>query len=162
MTDSSNVALPSALTWPKKSILGIGYALLIDAAQTGGAYEVMQFVVPGGHGPPPHVHRREDESFYIVDGEFDVTIGERTLRARTGDCVHLPRGQAHSFRNATERMGTFLCWVVPGNLAGFFDAFAREWPEDDELPPPVTQDDIAKMLSAAARHDIEIVTGPPA
>lgn len=161
MIDATREVIPSALVRPERSILGIGYSLLIDSAQTGGAYEVMQFVVPVGHGPPPHVHELEDESFYIVSGEFELTLGERTLRARPGDCIHLPRRTPHSFRNVSGELATFLCWVVPGNLAGFFDAFARPWPKDDSLPPPVSDEDVARMLAAAARYRIEMPQAPP-
>jgi len=72
---------------PSESVLGIGYALLIGAEQTGGLYELMNFVVPGGHGPPRHVHRNEDECFYVVDGAIDVTVDTRTWRARRAGTV---------------------------------------------------------------------------
>jgi len=147
----------SALERPRESILGIGYSLLVSAEETAGVYELMKFVVPAGHGPPPHVHQREDESFYVVDGEFEVRLGETVFLAGPGDYVHLPRRVAHGFRNTGSMTGSFLCWVMPGNLAGFFDAFKRTWPADQDQPDPVTDDDIAKLMSAAAAHGIEIL-----
>ncbi|MEX0703569.1 MAG: cupin domain-containing protein [Planctomycetales bacterium] len=147
----------SALERPRESVLGIGYALLVSAEQTGGAYEVMKFVVPAGNGPPPHRHAREDECFYLLDGEFEITLGDRALRARAGDCIHLPRGVPHAFQNVGESLGSFLCWVVPGNLSGFFDAFKRDWPADMPHPPAVTGDDVANLLAAAEKYGIEIL-----
>lgn len=157
MSIPANEAFGTALTRPDESILGIGYSLLISAERTGGEYELMRFVVPAGHGPPPHIHEREVECFYIVDGEFEVLRGEQTIRARPGDFVHLPRNVPHAFRNTSAATGSFLCWVIPGNLAGFFDAFKRPWPADSDQPPPVTEEDIGKMLAAAAQYGIKIL-----
>jgi mannose-6-phosphate isomerase-like protein (cupin superfamily) len=144
---------------PSHSVLGIGYSLLVSSQQTGGAYELMLFLAPAGHGPPPHVHRHEDELFYILEGEFDVLFGERTLHVRPGDYIHLPRGTPHAFRNTTNRNASFLCWVTPGTLGPFFDAFQRDWPADQALPPPVGEEDINKLMAAAARHEIQILGG---
>ena len=159
MTHSLEAIAGSVLDRPTESILGIGYSLLITAQQTGGLYELMKFVVPGGHGPPPHIHQHEDECFYVIEGEFDVTAGGRSLHAVPGTYIHLPRGQAHAFRNTTTAMSSFLCWVMPGNLAGFFDAFKRPWPADAEQPTPVNDEDIQKLLAAASKYGVQILTG---
>ncbi|MCA9187908.1 MAG: cupin domain-containing protein [Pirellulaceae bacterium] len=144
---------------PNESILGIGYSLLVRAEETDGNYELMKFVVPAGAGPPPHVHQREDECFLLVDGELEVWIGGTTVPAKVGTCIHLPRGVAHAFRNVSDRQATFLCWVTPGNLAGFFDAFKTTWPTDTESPPSVNESSIAKMLAVAPDFGIDIMTG---
>src|SRR5262245_49481603 len=123
MRKSHMTTTGSALERPTDSILGMGYALLISAEQTGGQYELMKFTVPGRQGPPPHVHHNEEECFYVIDGEFDVRIGDATVHAKPGSYIHMPRNVAHGFRNTTDSTGSFLCWVMPGNLAGFFDAF---------------------------------------
>ena len=149
----------SAWERPTSSILGIGYRLVIPADQTDGAYELMQFVVPKNHGPAPHVHHREDECFYVVDGEFEVSVGDQRIPAPAGTCIHLPRNVPHTFLNLSDSMSTFLCWVLPGQLAGFFAAFQRDWPTDQDQPDPVTEDDISRLMAAAAQHDIEILAG---
>jgi hypothetical protein len=51
-----------------------------------------------------------------------------------------------------------LCYVVPGNLEGFFAAFARDWPAGDADPPPVTGEDIEKLMAAAAKYELQILT----
>jgi quercetin dioxygenase-like cupin family protein len=145
---------------PTQSILGIGYTLLASASQTGGTYELMQFVVPPGAGPPPHAHKNEDESFYIVEGEFEVFLGGQTRRLSAGDFVHLPRNLPHAFRNVGATTGRFLCYVVPGNLAGFFAMVARDWPASEASPPPVTDDDIGKLMAAAAKYELTILPPP--
>ena len=72
---------------------------LITGEETGGAFFMAEVSVPPGGGPPPHVHTREDESFYLQQGTLTIQIGDKTLTASPGDFVHLPRGIVHSFRN---------------------------------------------------------------
>ena len=141
---------------PEESILGIGYSLLVSGAQTGGAYDLMLFVAPPGSGPPPHVHTQEDELFYIVDGEFEVLRGDETIPVKAGDYVCLPRNIVHAFKNTGQTTARFLCWVTPGNLEGFFDAFKRQWPAGDDVPPPPNDEDIGKLLAAAPQYGIEM------
>ncbi len=50
-----------------------------------------------GTEPPPHVHSREDELFYVLDGEFDVYVGEEVFKVKTGECVFLPKFEPHAF-----------------------------------------------------------------
>jgi mannose-6-phosphate isomerase-like protein (cupin superfamily) len=50
-----------------------------------------------GTEPPPHVHSREDELFYLLDGEFDVYVGEEAFKVKTGECVFLPKFEPHAF-----------------------------------------------------------------
>jgi len=144
---------------PNESILGIGYSLLISSEETGGMYELMKFVVPPGGGPPPHIHHNEEECFYLVEGEIDVLIGEQTIHAQPGAYIHLPREVSHAFRNVSDKTASFLCWVMPGNLAGFFNAFKRPWPADADQPTPVNDEDIGKMLAVARTFHINILTG---
>lgn len=157
MTSDSDLIAGSALERATEAIVGIGYRLLISAEQTGGAYELIQFVVPAGHGPPLHRHQHEDEMFYVTVGELEITYGGAAQRGGPGTYVHLTRGIPHTFKNIGRETATFLCWVVPGNLGGFFDAFKRPWPAGEIHPPAVTEEDIGKLLEAARRYDIEIL-----
>src|SRR5690349_10059019 len=55
--------------------------------ETGGAYAVLEQKIPPGHGPPLHVHRHKTEIFYVLDGRFEITIGERKVSATAGAIV---------------------------------------------------------------------------
>lgn len=155
MPDDFQVVLSDTRKRSTESILGIGYALLVDAARTGGAYELMKFDVPTGVGPPLHVHQNEDEAFFLVEGQLTVFVGEERVQAEPGNFVHLPRHVPHGFQNTSGRFASFLCWVMPGNLAGFFDAFKRPWPEESDRPAPVDEADVGRMMAAAATFQIE-------
>ena len=65
-------------------VLGAMSTFKVESSQTGGAYAVLEQQVPAGHGPPLHVHRRETEIFYILEGDFELTIGEQKVAASAG------------------------------------------------------------------------------
>ena len=60
---------------------GDHYTFLVTGEETGGAYFVMQALVPPGGGPPPHIHTREDETFYLLEGQVEFLFGEETIVA---------------------------------------------------------------------------------
>ena len=76
---------------------GDRYTFLVTGAETGGAYFAMEAVVPPGGGPPPHIHRQEDETFYVVEGDVEFLLGDRIVIATEGDFVNVPRGALHRF-----------------------------------------------------------------
>ncbi len=66
------------------AIVGDVYRFLATGAETGGAYASFEALVPPGGGPPPHVHTREAESFYVLEGEITFRAGDETMRAAAG------------------------------------------------------------------------------
>jgi mannose-6-phosphate isomerase-like protein (cupin superfamily) len=80
----------------------------VTAEQTGGAYSLFEGTVPPGGAAPPHIHHREDESFYVVEGEFEFTRDGESIRAAAGSLVYVPRGSLHAFENVGESTGTLL------------------------------------------------------
>ena len=77
------------------SISAIGIPLTFKAVgrDTGGAYSLLEFNI-AGEGPPPHVHKNEDEAWYVLEGELTVRLGERTVKAAAGSFISAPRGCA--------------------------------------------------------------------
>ncbi len=89
---------------------GDRYTFLVTGAQTNGGYFIMEAIIPPGGGPPRHIHHREEESLYLLEGILDITLGEKKVKATTGDFVQIPRGTIHAFLNAgctTARMLLF-------------------------------------------------------
>jgi mannose-6-phosphate isomerase-like protein (cupin superfamily) len=81
------------------AVVGDVYRFLATGDETDGRYATWEALVPPGGGPPPHVHSREEESFYVLEGEVVFTVnGERTV-ATAGTFANLPVGSLHSFRN---------------------------------------------------------------
>jgi hypothetical protein len=55
------------------------YRMKASGAQTGGLFSLVEVSTPQGSGPPPHVHEREDEAFYVLEGSYEVTVGDGRL-----------------------------------------------------------------------------------
>lgn len=125
--------------------------LLATAAETGGAFALVEETVRAGLEPPPHVHTREDEAFYLIDGDVEFQVGERTLRATPGTFVFLPRGVPHAFRVLTPT-ARLLVLLTPGGFERFFQEMARPLTDD---PAPPTPDEFGRLLATAPTYGIQ-------
>src|SRR5213080_4523990 len=84
-------------------VVGDVYRFLATGADTDGKYALWEAIVPPGGGPPPHVHSREEEGFYVLDGEITFTMGDQRLVAGAGVFANMPIGTPHSFKLARRR-----------------------------------------------------------
>ncbi len=133
----------------------------VTAEQTGGAYSLFEGTVPPGGGAPAHIHHREDESFYVVEGEFEFTRDGETIRAGAGSLVYVPRGILHAFENVGENTGTLLLSQTPGGLHELFFEEVGEEAADGATPPvPANPPDLSALVAAAARYGTEVPTPP--
>ncbi len=123
---------------------------------TGGAYSFTDSVVPSGGGAPPHVHHREDEAFWVLEGELEVQVGENTFRSRAGSFVHLPRDIQHAYQNVGTGPARFLTLMVPAGLEKFFEEVGKP-ATDQSSPPPFEEEDIDKLLAVAPKYGVEIL-----
>jgi quercetin dioxygenase-like cupin family protein len=130
-----------------------------SAQTTGGEVAVLEQTAPQGAGSPLHIHHREHEWFYVVEGELTFWVGGETVVAPTGSFVFGPKGIPHTFVVSSEQ-ARFLLVTEPAG----FDEFTRAAGEPAqrlEIPPPPTEaPDIAALTALAAEYGIEI-TGPP-
>jgi mannose-6-phosphate isomerase-like protein (cupin superfamily) len=116
---------------------------LADSADTNGAYCLLEAHARAGSEPPPHVHSREDELFYILEGRLDIYVGDDVLAAGVGGCVFLPRFKPHAFiiRSPSLRM---LALFTPGGIEEKFRSVSAPVKDlglpDMALPHPSTQD----------------------
>jgi quercetin dioxygenase-like cupin family protein len=88
--------------------------------ETGGAYAILEQKIPAGHGPPLHVHRHETEIFYVLEGQFEIIVGEQKVHAAAGAMVVGPRDIPHTFRNVGPQDARLLLTVIPGRFANYF------------------------------------------
>lgn len=141
--------------------LGTLMTVKAGAAQTAGAYMVVECLLAPGFGPPPHIHRQDDEAFYILAGELSGFCGERTWRGGPGAFVFLPRGIPHGFRVEGDTPARVL---QLGNGSGFerFIAEAGVPARAPSLPPPASPEEIARMLATAPKYAIDILPPPTA
>ena len=133
------------------------YRFLVSGAQTGGAYFVMEALVPPGGGPPPHIHRNEDETFYIVEGESEFRLGDDLVTARAGDFVNIPRGSVHRFCNASSEPARMILTFTPANIEHFFEETLERALDPSQAPPDNVAEVAARYAAAAPRSGIEFV-----
>jgi quercetin dioxygenase-like cupin family protein len=117
----------------------------------------MEAIIPPGGGPPLHIHHREQESFYLLKGTLDITLGEKKLRATTGDFVQIPRGAVHAFRNAGSTTARMLLFFSPAGMENYFESVLEPVQNRSAAIPPVTHALIARMVGAGPKHGIEFV-----
>jgi quercetin dioxygenase-like cupin family protein len=143
----------------KKSVAVVGsvYKYLATGEDTGGEYSLFEALVPPKDpGPPPHIHKNEDEAFYVLEGEFSVFLGSEEFRAKPGDFISLPRGIRHSFRSDSDDVGRMLVIVSPSGFEKFFDAVGEPVDDDTIPPPPPSEEHIRKVIEEAPRFGIEL------
>jgi quercetin dioxygenase-like cupin family protein len=133
----------------------LGHTVTIKLAQqmTEGEYYVFEVVTPPGHGIPPHVHSKEDEVIQVLEGDYEIRLGEQTYQAKPGALIHFPRYIPHAFRNVGPEPGVTLWAVIPGsNFEKFFEELGA-------LPvggPP----DMAKVAAIFGKYEIELLPLP--
>ncbi len=126
---------------------------------TGGAYSLTDSMVPPQGGPPPHIHHREDEAFWVLEGELEVLVGEDRFKAGAGSFVHLPKGVLRSYQNVGTGPARFLTLMVPAGLEKFFEEVGKPG-TDLSSPPPFEEEDIDKLLVVAPKYGVEIPPPP--
>ncbi len=124
-----------------------------------GAFTLGEEVSPPGGGPPPHIHRREDETFCVLEGEYEFLVGERTIRAGAGSVVYGPRNVPHTFKNVGMTPAKMLAFVTPAGLEEFLEEVGEEATEESS-PPPFGQEEIEKLLATAPKYGIEMLPPP--
>lgn len=92
----------------------------IKSSATNGAFSVMEFVTPPGKGVALHVHEREDELVYLLEGELEVTLGDQKMKAVPGVMALLPRGIPHGFTNIGNKPSRLLDTILPGQFDNYF------------------------------------------
>lgn len=151
--------LPVPGSAPVYSVVGDRYTFLLTGSQTDGAYFVFEAFVLPGNGTPPHIHRREDEAFYVIDGEFEFIIAGETVRVGAGGFVFGRRDVPHHFRNVGSVPGRMVVTVTPAGLDDFFAEIGTRLPDRQTAPLPPSPEAIAKLVEAAPKYGLELL--PP-
>ena len=125
---------------------------------TAGAYGLVESWVRAGSSPPLHVHHREDEAFYVLEGRVLFHCDGREVLAGPGSYVFLPRGVPHTFLVEGDEDAHLLTLISPGGGERFFVEAGRP-PEGPGLPPPGPPD-VERLKQVSAEFGAEIV-GPP-
>ena len=133
------------------------YTFLVTGAESGGSYFAMEALVPPGGGPPPHIHRNEDETFYIVDGHCSIRLEDETVLAGAGDFVNVPRGCVHCFHNDGTSPMRMIVTFTPAGIEHFFEETLERALDPSQPAPDNIDAVVARYVAAAPRYGIEFV-----
>ena len=112
---------------------------------------------------PEHIHRKHDESYYVLDGTFRFKLGDELADAPAGTFVFIPRGTPHAWSNGGGQVGRLTIIFTPGGMAGYFEELAPYLPELMAGLPDLRTVDPATLQRATAimqQYHYELV-GPP-
>jgi len=132
---------------------------LAEKKDTDGKFGLMESVLIPGNEPPPHVHSREDELYYILEGEFDVYVGREAFMVQTGECVFLPKRKPHAFVIRSPRLRLLLI-ITPGGLEGAFRSMASP-AERLELPegmPTYATSDLRRAVQVFSEYGVTFLS----
>src|SRR5678816_3443975 len=133
------------------NVLGIPMIIHVHGRDTGGVVSAVEsHDVPGG-GPPPHIHHREDETFQVLEGEYEWTVGGKTFIAQKGATIFAPRGIPHTYRYLGKPPGRLMCVITPSGFEGFFEEIGALSPQQ--------QQNIPGVIAIGKKYGLEIV--PP-
>src|SRR5829696_1317204 len=143
--------------------LGVLATIKATAEQTGGRYSVVEILAPDGYGSVLHVHHREDEGFYILEGEMTFYVGERTIKAHPGSYLFGPKDVPHAF-SVDSGPARLLFVFSPASLEGLIremgePARSLTVPPQPEEPPDEAE--MERMAAIGARYGAEILGPPP-
>ncbi|MGD9647673.1 MAG: cupin domain-containing protein [Pirellulales bacterium] len=138
------------------AVVGDLYRFLATGAETGGAYALWEAKVLPGGGPPPHTHSREEESFYVLDGEVTFYVGDERLVAAAGTFINMPIGVLHAFRNETDQPARMLISVAPAGLEEMFFEVGQAVADGTTSVGPPSAEEIARLLEVAPRYGVKI------
>jgi len=109
----------------------------VKSEDTNGVFSVIEIVSPPGKGVSLHVHEREDELVYLLDGEIEVTLGDQTMTVVPGVMALLPRGVPHGFINNRDKPSRLLDTILPGQFDNYFVELAALYaggePSDEQV-----------------------------
>jgi quercetin dioxygenase-like cupin family protein len=142
---------------PTLDVLGVPHVYKAMADETGQQFSIWESIVPPGAGAPAHTHTREDEAFYVLNGEllFELEGASDPLRLGAGGFLFAPRNRRHGYRNAGTVAAHLLVFAIPGaGLDRMFAAFDAAGKRTAHMPSIDT--------IAAIAEQYGVVIHPPA
>lgn len=118
----------------------------VPGDQTFGRFTLVEETSPAGSRVPPHFHNQTDEIIYVLEGEYQIEIGEEKRTARKGDVVVIPRGTTHGFCNTAESESKMLAIITPSGFENFFAEVSN-----------LETIDMVKIIGIGKRCDLEFV-----
>jgi mannose-6-phosphate isomerase-like protein (cupin superfamily) len=127
--DARTSPLQAAIVKPEQALpikaFGLDIKVLLTTEATGGAISVLMGWHKPGEGPGDHVHFNKEEIFFIIEGTYELTVGDQTTTAGPGTIVFIPRTVVHRFKNVGETTACMLDCSLPGGQDHYFKAISE-------------------------------------
>jgi len=128
-------------------------SILLSGKDTGGAFALIHGFEIKGLEPPPHTHSREDESFYLLEGEIIYKAGDMVMNAKKGNWVFLPRGIQHSFQVVSDQ-AEVLIHLSPAGFENYFVEMSEPAVELVIPPRPQGPPDVKRIIETASKYGV--------
>jgi len=128
----------------------------VTGEETNGAYTVAELVAGPELGPPPHIHRNHDESFYVLEGVFEFSLANRAFTAGPGAFVHLPRGIVHAHRAGGGAPARAVVIQSPAGVERFIAEAGKPATDLSARPAPPEMPELQKIVAIAQKHGIDV------
>ena len=122
---------------------------------TGGTYAMIEMLIPPQGGPPPHIHSREIESFYILEGSLSFWLSNHKLSGQAGSLVIAPPGLTHTYKNEGDATARVLLLITPAGLEEFFQEVGVPIKEESALSEHFTPENLERMVETASKYGVE-------
>ena len=129
------------------------------AKETNGEMTFVETVVPANSGPPLHIHERESESIYVLEGEIRVVANGLDYTLPEGGFTHMPMNSVHLFENTLDTPSRILLIFLPAGIEGYFEALGT--PKVEGVPSPGRHAKEELLPEVAPKYGIEIVADMP-
>ena len=137
-------------------VLGDLYTFKATGKQTSGTFTIIDQVINPQSGPPPHIHHREDETFYIHQGKFSFLCGDNESILEAGSFAYIPKGTLHTFKNIGEDQGRIMVIITPAGLEEFFYKIGTR-AVDGTTPPAFDPSVMEKIFQLSKEFQMEII-----
>jgi len=138
------------------------YTAKLVSEDTDGAFTLFEVTAAPQSPQLPHMHHREDEIYYVLEGQFEFVDDGRTFTAGVGSMVYLAKDRFHSHRNPGDLPAKALVFFRPAGIEKFIAEAGKPAERPFALPPPPDEADIARLLAVAPRHGFEAPPSSPA
>ena len=140
--------------------LGLLQTFLAEGKDTDERFSLGEGLAPKGAEPPPHTHTREDEAYYILEGELTFRVGGQPVEVGPGDYVWLPRGVEHSFEIKTEQARALVLFT-PAGMEEAFKQLGEPAKSATLPPPPEGPPDVEGIVDVFKAYGVEFAPPPP-
>jgi mannose-6-phosphate isomerase-like protein (cupin superfamily) len=155
------VTLCRAGEGPATWALGSLFEQLVTADRTAGTFGATLVTQPPGLATPTHIHTRESEAWFILDGTITYRAGTELLDLAAGDFIYLPRNLPHAFRITGRTPARYVALTVPGGLMDMYDVVGEPAPQRRLPDGGIPAADVARWMELAPAYGLRVVGPPP-